>query len=210
MSQPQIKWGQDNIQIDSVLKANGALTVEGAATFSNGIDVTNGAIINGRVIFKSTPDFNGGLNCQGINAFNRSLFQGGVNFTKGASILASISEEGNGTFKSVSTPSLSLNSSSLTSVTTSSTSDPPTTSDESIPTVGYLTKAMTTAITTEPMQVIATSTTSPYTFEIRMWMKNADVPSQSSYFGKQYTYDAEGNVTEKTVSASNQQYPWSN
>lgn len=219
------------------------LNSDGTAEFGGNVTIGSSAITlrtDGSANFKGQLDARTLAISDGVNSPNvwiygsdgNSSFSGKGTFSGGIEIgnsnQASITNLGEGTFASVSAPSITastslmLKNTTVNSITTS-TSSLPDSPDTSIPTIGYLTKAIGKSTFIEPFQIIDTSSKEPanptnptnptYSYEIRMWIKDADAPdTDSKYFGKKYSYTYDSGQSKYVFSESavtgTGDYPW--
>lgn len=215
--------GYININNEKIkLNSDGSSTFTGKMIIKNGLEIDNpdpnspvaSIDINGNAVFASVtiPLITLNNNSEETNCL--------VVGTPPNS--ASITNKGNGTFVSASAnsinamKSLTLKSTTVNSITTGSSVSPPASPDTSIPTVGYLSKVVNSQSSTEPVQI--TSTTGEeepnptYSYQIVMWIKNADTLANSKYFGKKYIYTYDDSqskyVFSETAITGTGQYPW--
>lgn len=206
-----------------IIGENGTtLSANGNGTIAGNLDVTGYININSEKIklnSDGTSSFTGKMTITNNNDSETGIFVVGSSSNE-----ASITNKGNASFNnSVSAQtihamsSLRLINTSVNSITTGSSALPES-PDTSIPTVGYLSKVVDSQSATEPIEIVDTTDYEPdegsltlYTYEIRMWIKNAETPKQSSYFGKQYTFNiTNSKLSENPIYVTGQQYPWTN
>ena len=187
---------------------NVTINPSGEVTIGNTTLNTSGATIGGSTIINGPAIINGQV------SVNNEFEVGGRK--------AIIDSSGNATFPSLTASDrLTLHGTALTNVITSTTVPADTTSDTSIPTIGYVTKAIEgiSKSVSEPIQITSTigeeQPKPTYSFQIVMWIKNAENPSNSKYFGKQYIYKYDNSksdyvFSEKFSSIGSGKYPWAN
>lgn len=175
------------------------------------ININSGKIIlnaNGSSTFTGQMIINNSLETQSIETQSIVI----NNPTDGLAALASINTTGDGSFASVTTPSITLNGTPVNSITTtSSVSASP---DTSIPTVSYLSKVVNSQSSTEPIKITFSNgegENPTYSYRIVMWNQN-DPPANSRYFGKEYSYTYDANqqkyVFSETAVTGTGTYPW--
>ena len=201
------------------LNSNGSSTFTGTMTIKNNLFIDNPDDGNSPV---ASIDINGNASFTSMTINNNNNDSETEIFVVGTSPnSASITNKGNGTFNnSVSAQSinamtsLKLKNTTVNSITTG-TSVLPDSPDTSIPTVGYLSKVVNSQSSTEPVEITSTTGTAPnptYSYQIVMWIKNADTSANSNYFGKKYSYTYDDSqqkyVFSETAVTGTGTYPW--
>lgn len=219
MSTPNIQWGESGVTISGTTINSGTLTVSGDLTAQSNIIVGSSSDPTIELNSDGSSTFTGKMTINNNNNDSETAI-----FVVGSSSNeASITNKGNASFNnSVSAQtihalsSLRLINTTVNSITTSATESPNTTSNTSIPTVGYLTKAISANGTTftKPFQITSTTgdeeSNPTYSYQIVMWFKiNENTENNAKYFGKKYSYTSDGVFSETAVTGTGT-YPWTN